>query len=199
MFTWFWIGSFVVLIFLAGLMGYACLKNWLGLLIDDRGRFSLNHLQLLMWTLLVLSTLCAAFLVSGLDPESLRIPQELLILMGISVGSATLAGAVKSSKDLPGSTALVARRGMQVDRPDGTKAPIEPKISQVFLEEEGKQADAAINITKFQNFAFTIVAGLAYVVLTLRSHGFPVLPEQVLWLVGISHSGYIGGKIPNKS
>ena len=49
--------------------------------------------------------------------------------------------------------ARVARRGtFMLSGNKGTKQ-IEPKLAQVYLEEEGDQADDTVNVTKFQNFA----------------------------------------------
>lgn len=179
--TWFL--AVIVLVLLYGWVGRSSRKTVMGVFVDDRERISLNHFQLVLWTILVLATLIAAFVSSGFDATALEIPQELLILIGISVGSGVASGAVKSVKDAPGSPAKVARGN--------------PRPAQVFLAEEGAQANQTVSISKFQNFVFTVVAALAYVVLTLRAQDYPALPEQVLWLIGISHAGYIAGKIPN--
>lgn len=185
-FTLAWFLSLVVLVAAFVFVGRVSQQGSAGLLIDSRERFSLTHLQLSLWTLLVLSTLIAAFISSGFDPVALDVPEELLILMGISVGSATVAGAVKSSKDAPGSNADVSTQGAKA-----------AKFSQVYLEEEGKQANGAISISKFQNFVLTFVAAFAYVVLTLQAQDYPTLPSQLLWLIGIGQAGYVAGKIPN--
>ena len=182
-FTVAWFVSLLVLGAAFVLVGRMSQQGSAGLLIDSRERFSLTHLQLSLWTLLVLSTLVAAFVSSGFDPVALDVPEELLILMGISVGSATAAGAVKSAKDAPGSNADVKGKGA--------------KFSQVYLEEEGKQANGVISISKFQNFVLTLVAAFAYVVLTLQAQDYPTLPSQLLWLIGIGQAGYVAGKIPN--
>ncbi len=219
-----WFLSALALIVIATLVGYAAKDNLLGLLIDERDRFSLNHLQITMWTILVLSTLGAVFISNGFDAAGLAIPRELLILMGISVGSAVGAGAVKSSKDADGSGARVARHGkieltnegvqryqaaLRAKAPPSAQSapstqsvpnsrPTPQRVAQMFLEEEGDQADEVTSITKFQNLVFTLVTGTAYVVLVAKTQFYPELPEEVLWLIGISHAGYLGGKIPNK-
>ena len=182
-FTLAWLLSLAGLTAIYALVGRVALGKPLALLVDNRQRFSLNHLQLSLWTLLVLSTLLAAFFTSGLDPVALEVPEELLILMGISVGSATVALAVKSAKDAPGSGADVNNKGA--------------KVSQVFLEEEGAHADQVVSLAKFQNLVLTLVAAFAFVALTIQAQDYPALPPQMLWLIGISHAGYVAGKIPN--
>ena len=191
-FTVAWIASLLVLIATYGLVGWLTQQSFTGLLVDNRGRISLNNFQLSLWSVLVLSTLLAAFFTSGLDPVALEVPEQLLVLMGISVGSATASVAVKSVKDMPKDN-KVGRKG--VKPAEGEK--IEPKVSQVYLEEEGDRADQVVSISKFQNFVLTLVVAFAYIVLTLRTQDYPPLPDQVLWLIGISHAGYLAGKIPN--
>ncbi len=187
-----------VLLGLAAFAGIACGKGVLGILIDTRGRYSLNHLQVVMWTLLVLATFLALF---AIDLEVDEIPYNLLVLMGISAGSAATAGAVKGGKD-SNPAALIARvapqqnvAGIQMARVLQLPAAT---LSQLFLEEEGEQALTTVSVTKFQNLIFTAVLGIAYVVLALDTGGFPELTESMLWLIGISHASYVGGKIPNK-
>lgn len=194
-FNFAWLLSAAVLIALFALFGRFTRTSVTGLLVDSRERYSLNHFQISLWSFLVLSTLLAAFISSGFDAAALALPEQLVILMGISVGSAVASGAVKGMKDGLAS-AEVARRGKRVKRSDGTAAEIDTRPAQLLLVEEGDQADQVVSITKFQNFVLTIVVAFAYVVLAIKAQGYPTLPEQVLWLIGISHAGYVAGKIP---
>lgn len=192
-----WILSGIGLLVVAALFGKKTRNSPLGILMDDRERYSLNHLQVVMWTILILSTWLGIFISSGFNHQVLTIPRQLLVLMGISLGSATLTGAVKSSKDAPGSGARpVTKRKLLLS--NGTTRDVQPSLRQVLTEEEGDQADQTVSVTKFQNLIFTFVAGFTYIVLTYKAKAFPTLPQEVLWLIGISHAGYIGGKIPNK-
>lgn len=191
--TW-WLISGASLVAAAALAGRLTNGTFLGLLLDGRGRYSLNHFQVLMWTLLVLST-WLGILIPFFDVERLRIPSELLVLMGISLGSASAAGAIKSAKDASGAS---VRRMGTFTLADGTQIQRKPFLRQMLLEEEGFTADEVINVTKFQNYVFTLVAGFTYVGLMFKAEGFPVLPEELVWLIGISHAGYIAGKLPDK-
>lgn len=206
---WFyveWAVSGVVLVIFAALIGRATGYGLVGVLIDGRGRYSLSRLQLVMWTLLVLSTLLGLFFSSGYSKAGIdaafRIPQNLLVLMGISVGSATVAGAVKNSKDLTGNvqragilppTAALARGAANV--------VVRPHFSQMFLEEEGSQIDNVVDVSKFQNFFFTLALAVTYIALVASSnpHGYPAFSNEVLWLLGLSHAGYVGSKLPTKA
>ena len=74
-----------------------------------------------------------------------------------------------------------------------------PHFAQVVLEEEGARANKIVNVTKFQNFIFTLALAVVYVVLTWKARGYPTFDEQVIWLIGISHATYVAGKVPAKS
>jgi hypothetical protein len=193
-----WIVAALVLIVFAGWIGYeAPTKNVLGILIDARGRFSLTHFQIVLWTIVILSSAIGVLVAKGWNPAGFVIPQPLLGLMGISVGSAVLTTSVKATKDTPGSGARVARDGLTMNSGSG-----QPKItrmfSQIWLQEEGALADQVIDITKFQNFIFTLVVLGIYIAMAREEQGLPNLPANVVTLIGISHAGYVGGKVPNK-
>src|SRR5262249_17978029 len=127
-----------------------------------RGRYSLTYFQIVLWTIVILSSALGVLISQGFDPTNFVFPPQLLGLMGISAGSAVLATGVKGAKDAPGSTAKVARAGF-FTRSDGTTTPITPHIAQIWLEEEGDQADKVVSITKYQNFIFTLVILVFYV------------------------------------
>ena len=59
-------------------------------------------------------------------------------------------------------------------------------------------AGKVISITKYQNFIFTLVILAYYVGAAIQAGGLPALPKEVVWLIGISHAGYVGGKVPNR-
>ena len=69
---------------------------------------------------------------------------------------------------------------------------------RIYLEEEGDQVDAAISISTFQLLLFTLTLGLIYLVLAVHTMGFPDLTQGAVSLAAISHTGYVGGKVPNK-
>ena len=202
---WSWIVSAVLLIVFAIRLGLLTeSKSALGILVDSRGRMSLTHLQLALWTVLILSLVSGVFwgrLLSGVDqPLNFAIPNTVLGLMGIAVGSAVATTITKSAKDAdPGTRTRIAVPT------DGTK----PKLSQIFLLEEGALADEVIDITKFQNFALTIILVVAYAATTIDAirpttptsplTALPGLSTQFLTLLGISHAGYIAGKMPNQA
>ena len=192
-----WLVSLVVLVALAVWIGRQTGQGYLGILIDGRGRYSLTHFQIVLWTIVILSSALGVLISKGFDPTNFGLSPQLLGLMGISAGSAVLATGVKATKDAPGSTANVARAG-KFTLSDAKTIEITPSVAQIWLEEEGDQADKVVSITKYQNFIFTLVILCFYVTLAWTKGGLPVLPENIVWLIGISHAGYVGAKVPNK-
>jgi hypothetical protein len=192
-----WLLCLLGLLALGGWVGRQTGQGALGILIDGRGRYSLTHFQVVLWTIVILSSVLGVLISQGFNPEAVQIPPELLGLMGISAGSGVLATGVKGSKDAPGSRANVARTGV-FKLSNGKTVTIAARFAQIWLEEEGDLADKVVSVTKYQNFIFTLVILAYYLTTAWKTGGLPELPERIVWLIGISHGGYVGGKIPDK-
>lgn len=208
---WWWLGTAAVLIFLAVTIGLMVRvgnrRHWLGILIDGRGRYSLTHFQLVLWMLVFLSLLGGNFFAGVFsNPETalrLNIPPEILILVGISTGSSVLATAAKA-----GSTERILRKSLERAVRLKRRRPIlpealrnlNPRFSQLFMLEDGDLMDLVVDATKFQMFFLTVIAVVAYVALAVAwlgqgNAGFAPFPPELNWLIGISHAGYLGGKV----
>lgn len=173
-------------------LGVAIEKGPFGLLLDERERYSLARLQLVTWTVVVISLLAAVALLRIIggqgDALAITIADELLIVTGISLGSSAVASAVKSNQD--------TNHAAQV-------AVGHPKWTQLFLVEAGTGADEAIDVPKFQNVLITLIVVVAYCVYVLRTIGgkgaeidaLPGFSTTVLTLVAVSHAGYLAGKL----
>jgi hypothetical protein len=126
------------------------------------------------------------------------IPDELLTVMGISVGSTVAASTIKSSKDSSPQRKNIA----------ASHTEDKPRFAQVFLVEEGTLADKIIDIGKFQNFWITILLVVSYVSLAVAVLNDTSSPQSITTLPGfagefvvllaISHGGYIIDKVPNR-
>jgi hypothetical protein len=195
-----WAISAAVLLVLAAFIGWK-ITGWVtGLLIDTRGRYSLTHLQLALWTILILSLISGVFfgrLEHGVShPLDFTIPPEVLGLLGISAGSAVITTATKAQMNTVRSTSIAA----------SGVGPWRPSLLQIFEQEEGTYADKVIDITKFQGFTITIVLVVAYAALAIDSihaaktaAGFTSLPKLAgtfLVLLAISQGTYVLGKFP---
>jgi hypothetical protein len=196
---WAWGISAAVLVLLAVILGAAVTvhRSALSIFIDNRGRYSLTHFQLVVWSIVILSLISGVFwgrLIDGVkDPLQFTIPDQILGLLGISVGSAVAGTTIKSTKDASPSAKVIA-------------APDPPHFMQIFMAEEGALADKVVDVTKFQNFIITVVLVVAYVALAIdQIHdaktaaavgALPALKGTFLVLLGISHGGYLAAKIP---
>jgi hypothetical protein len=227
---WSWAVSAAVLLTLAVALGSRVVLPpgnarpkplWLGILIDNRGRFSLNRLQLIVWTIVVISLIAGVFfgrLIEGVDePLEFTIPGNVLGLLGISVGSAVAIATIKSNKAATAAAPLAPPPAPEVvaAAPNG-RAPTKlatyqatgraPFVGQVFMVEEGAYADDVVDAGKFQSFAITIVLVVAYAAMAIHTisdatsaahvSALPDLKGTFLVLLGISYAGYAGSKLP---
>jgi hypothetical protein len=93
--------------------------------------------------------------------------------------------------------------------PGETVVEARPRFRQVFLVEEGDQVDRLIDIGKFQNFWFTILAVVGYLALAIADladlddaselESLPNFDAGLIALIAISHAGYLAAKIPDRT
>jgi hypothetical protein len=205
-----WGVSAAVLLLAATVIGAATGRSSVAaVLIDRRGRYSLSRLQLVLWTFVVISLLSGVFwgrlLAGSPDPLGVDLPDELLLLLGINVLSTVGAAAVKAHKDSTAPERVSASDGLGPEPVGRETSPA--RFVQVFLQEEGSMADRAIDVTKFQSFWFTIMVVVGYVTLAVTTIGAASSPDQLtslpafsgtlVTLLGLSHAGYIAGKLPS--
>ncbi|RJL26562.1 hypothetical protein [Bailinhaonella thermotolerans] len=195
-----WAVSAGGLVLVALLASLAIRRGLLGILIDSRGRYSLTHFQAVVWTFVVFSLISGVFwgryLAGEANPLEFVIPGELFGALGISLGSAMIAGVIKGSKDSLHPEGIAASE----------KHRDPPRWAQVYLLEQGPLADRVIDVTKFQNFVITIILVAAYGALTAREiaavpegevvKALPEFSTTFLTLLAISHAGYLAGKLP---
>ncbi|HWM94130.1 MAG TPA: hypothetical protein VN493_25455 [Thermoanaerobaculia bacterium] len=166
-----------------------------GFLIDNRKKVSLSRLQLVGWTVLILSAFStAAFwnILHGVkDPLSIVVPEHVWALMGISVTSFVGSRVVKSSKRATGHLAE-------------NVTPMAARTTDIFKEED-EGTEETVDLGKVQMFLFTLIVFAAYAVALgtlLLDHeskrsviqAFPELSEGMLALLGLSHTGYLANK-----
>jgi hypothetical protein len=208
---WAWGVSAAVIGVAAAVLGATTRGRWWGIIVDTRGRCSLSQLQIVVWSVIVLSLIAGMFfgrLFNGVvDPLNITIPSEVLLLLGISIGSTTLSTAIKSAKDATNKSGIAAA-GLTSPKGDAPLAGTGTRFSQVFLVEEGEGADQVIDVTKFQNFWLTLILAIAYVALAIQAinmassaaalNALPGFDATFVTLLGISHAGYLAGKLPTR-
>jgi hypothetical protein len=141
--------------------------------------YSLSKAQVIAWTVVfvfgyIYLLFCNLYIrCTSAFPD---IPSNMPLLLGLSVGTTVL------------STTIEAQRG-----PKGAGA-LKPSISD-FITSGGLVAG-----DRFQFFVWTLVAGIGVLGLLLSADpasltGMPDIPSNMLLLMGVSASGYLGGKI----
>ena len=196
-----WGISGAVFLAIAIAVGLVATSRLDGILIDERGRYSLTHLQLVLWTIVILSLIAGVFfgrLAHGVPaPQDFDIPANVIGLFAISAGSAVASTAIKRTKDATQPASVAASGGRNYP----------PRLAQIFLVEEGTFADQAVDVGKFQQFVVTIVLVVTYIALAAHAVDvagsasavttLPNITGAFLVLLGISHGAYVSAKIPS--
>jgi hypothetical protein len=197
-----WGAAAAAILVLAGAAGWGVHHDVLGVLLDSRGRYSLNRLQTLWWTTIILSlasgVAAARFAVRGSNPLEFHIPDAVLGLMFTVTGTTVAATAVKSWKDRHRRDSVAAAN------------PGFEFLSQVLLQEEGAAADTTIDVSKFQSLVVNLLLGAGYVLTAvhdLMGRGSPAIkgPADItalpdlnatfVTLLALSAGGYVGNKL----
>lgn len=206
-----WAVTAASMIAFIALVGDSINQRPAGVLIDSRNRISLSKLQAASWTVLVLSGLVTLFAakmqaVAGVKTP-IAIDGNLLAAMGISAASLAATPAILSLKTTPAGASKVFARAI----------PQQATWADMFRGDETSNADSP-DLSKIQNFLISLVViggyaflfgnALYYGTLLTTPHGlepapgggatgwiqFPELGQDLLWLLGISHAGYLSYK-----
>jgi hypothetical protein len=184
----------IVVLFLAFLVvvGHGITGRPQGLLIDDRHKMSLSRLQMVLWTVVILSGLLAIALANiglgGPAPLAIVVPTQVWLLLGISTTSLIGSPLLNSNK----------RSAGQIDTNDSVH---DAGVDDLFRGEEVSNQDT-LDLARVQMFFFTLVLVLAYAVLlgsvfvksTGAISGLPDIDPSMTTLLGISHAGYLANK-----
>jgi len=216
--TWLW-GAYPAT---AGLMLLAILTvgdalngRLTGLIIDNRNRMSLSKLQMLVWTVVVISALIvyAAYNVrlQVEAPLDINIPPELLFAMGISATSFIATPAILSlkSQETPAQadvdTANAAPGTSQNQgKVFGRASASDASWTDLFQGDEVGNFDSP-DLSKIQQVAITLLLVGVYSaqIITLfaglgapgsKLASLPVLGQQFVVLMAISHASYLAYK-----
>jgi hypothetical protein len=201
-----WAAGAAALLAVGVVAGLVINRRPAGILIDGRGCYSLSRLQLALWTLTIASLIVGVTVgrlaTRGTSPLEFSMPAEILGLLGLSVGTTVVASAVKSHKS-------ARRPAFVVATPRGAK----PRFRSIVLVEEGPEAEKTIDLTKLQSLVLTVILIGAYVALAMHTFAgwgdhavntpaditsLPSISPTFLTLLGISHVGYLGGKLPDR-
>ena len=189
--------------------------SWLAVFITPMNTMSLSRTQTVLWTVLVTASfITIAFERLGANvanPLDFTVPGTLLGLMGISLTSAVASSAVMSGKAAkPASAAQVqqaAQKTNETVEPCGTLFGYKDRSRASFMDlfEGDELGDAhTIDLGKIQMFFFTVVGACVYLGQMYSSVNgvpstLPPLPENLVILMGMSHTGYVGNKMVNRT
>jgi hypothetical protein len=99
---WAWLVVMLLLVLSMIIAGHGIRRLWRGLLIDERQQLSLSRLQLVLWTILILSGFLTAMLANlnnaAEDPLAVAIPPELWAALGISITSLVGSPLIRKPK-----------------------------------------------------------------------------------------------------
>lgn len=180
------------------------------------GLLSVSNVQVILWTGVILAGYLSLAILKGgfLD----NIPTNLVLLMGISVGSTVAATGIRAIQE-----PKLQRRWSKVKTaPENTTDPdsgtetwqIETIDGQKFVPKgdvkivtsgllSSEKVQTELSVAKMQMIAWTLVSLGIFTWLTLSNimNNNLVLPDVetgLLTLMGISHAGYNGNKIADK-
>lgn len=181
-FTWSVLA--VLLVAFALVAGHGIKGVWRGVFIDERNMISLSRVQMLAWTVVVLSAYGALALTRvHFDPSTaldVVIPQEMWLLIGISTTSLIGSPLIKSTKK-KASRALDS--GKEKESLDSQRVGLSDEVkvegsivskktvndaswSDLFTGEEVTNV-AHLDLAKIQMFFFTVLLVFSYIVTIL--------------------------------
>jgi hypothetical protein len=218
-----WVAILVLMTAFAVVAGHGITGYWRGVLVDGRYKMSLSRLQMLVWSLLVLSAILAAAMVNlslgSKEPLDIVVPGELFVLFGISTASLVASPAILSNKREkkadPEQMAKVKKRladqghthmAAEVDSVVlHNDDPLGARWSDLLKGDEVGNA-TTVDLGKFQMFFFTFILALAYgskLYQIFHSEtavtALPGMGEGINTLLGISHTGYLSSKVVSAS
>jgi hypothetical protein len=179
--------AFLVLVF--GLY-WVWKRSWnvLKLAEGADGRLSTSKFQVLLWTIVVLFGYVVVetgrFLRSNFDALD-KIPPNVLIALGFTIGTATLAKGI--------TTSFIAG-GRIKKEPDTSSGP-----GTLVADDDG-----APDLSKAQLLAWTLLALVVYVVrvcyqLRVKTPELPDIDAPLMVLMGLGQGAYIGKKLTTTS
>jgi hypothetical protein len=226
--VWKWVIATIGLLALLAMVSWGLQREVLGFLVDERGRMSLARFQFVAWVLTILGGywVAAAWNVGvgyGDPDSSVPLPQmspDLWILLGIVVTSPLVSSLILNVKATTpdrnatpnGDTVPVGANPPPQAREDtvGEQGTLDirtqPRTSS-FLdlftgEEVGNRA--AVDISRVQQFVFTLIALFAYLGLLatmfmkVTPHmpilAMPEISPYVVGLLAVSHAAYLAAK-----
>ncbi|HZO99858.1 MAG TPA: hypothetical protein VFD30_06175 [Terriglobia bacterium] len=190
-------------------------KSGLGFFQSPDGGYSVSKFQAWLWALVVMCGYVYVFLRRGAETP---IPPNVWLLLGISGASSVVAKFIAIGKSSSPGTEPPAGEAQAQGADAGAGAPAPPAGPAAPPPAKPPQADATpapkpqrswlvsmlsdddqLSLMRLQMFGWTVITTGLFVIYLLRNENLWNVPEGLLWLMGISHAGYIGDKGAAKS
>ena len=139
------------------------------------GTYSISVTQALFWTFIVafscvyVYTLKAAFI---------AIPAQILLLLGITGGTALASRINSTSRDIVPKELMIDLQRSDI-----------PRLRDMI------SIAGRLNIYKFQMMVFTIITGIIVLVELIKASNFPEIPDSLIALMGLSNTLYLGNEV----
>jgi hypothetical protein len=141
------------------------------LVLSYKGNISVSKTQVFIWTLVLLFGIIYVYRISEVF---LEITPQILLFLGIG-----------------GATAVGAKYNAVKKSADTEPAPASPPASPP-AEDKGKPKP---DFFKVQMLSFTVVIAFIVVIEIIKTNTFPVMSENLVYVMGISNAVYIGNKV----
>lgn len=208
----YWILTAGLMIIFLGIIGKAINERWSGILINELNVMSLSRLQIVIWTVIILSaylTATTARIYSGHpDPLGIVVDWQIWALLGISSTSLVATPIILDNKKKKTTTTDAITTyayseenmvGIAFRNSNDTDA----KFTDMFEGDEVGN-EKYVDMSKVQMFFFTIISALSYIILLFKEFlgniildSLPTLPEGLIAILTISHGAYLSYKIVN--
>jgi hypothetical protein len=212
-----WIVCVVALSAFSLIVGHGVTGAWKGAFVDDRLRMSLSRVQMLTWTVLIVSAFGVLAIAraqrNAITALDVSVPEPIWLLLGISTASLIGSPLIRDLKKDPAKAPPppAAEEAVKQQGGDPSKVVVDSQFVRNKSIDQASVADLfmgelvddfnLLDVAKIQMFLFTLLAVLAYATAigaSLRSGLVPgTLPsvgEGLLAILGISHGGYLMSK-----
>lgn len=212
-----WIVLMMAMALFILIVGHGVTGAWTGAIIDERCKMSLSRLQLLLWTIVVLSAFAVIVTVRMRGDAStaldVGVPATLWTLLAITSTSLVGSPVIKSTQKASGEPDVhrihtyLAAQGKTPDEvawqgPVVTNGSIAQASPADLFTGEYVNNFTLLDVGKIQLFLFTLLLILGYCLSighVLMQEPYPAsLPDigaGVLPLFGVSHAGYLMNKV----
>ena len=165
---------------------------------DANGYYSLGKSQMAFWGLMVVLTFAGIWLITDTME---RIPQQVLILLGIS-GATGLSAIVIGENKKAAETAALQSLPPPSSGEQGKNEKMPEELASAQSAEFWRDIcddGNGMSFHRLQVVIWTGVLGVVFVYSVMRVMSMPEFPETLLILMGISNGTYLGFKIPEKT